>query len=166
MLDQGTLDRVAGLLWSAQPRSRPRLLRWRLSSLFQILHCGGLAAKNLSPAPPARPVPLCAPPAPPMEKLQMARPACRGRPAEIRCVQAREGSVRPGGGDSVLQAPGRWRLHAVRPPSLPGFAKPRRSQLARRHGGVPFRLGSLRHSAADNRRLGTGVCDVILRADQ
>lgn len=118
-------------------------------SWIQILHCGGIEAKSFLPAPPARPVPLCAPPAPPMEKLRMARPARRGRSATTRCLQAPEGSVSPGGGDGVLQAPGRWRLHAaVRPPSFPGLAKPRRSQLARRHGGVPLRLGSMRHSPA------------------
>lgn len=95
VLGQGTLDRVAGTLWSAQwslPRSRPRLLRWRLSSLFQVLHCGGLAAKPL--AGPAR----------------ATRPTLR--PARAANGEGANGATslpRATGGDPVSASPGRLR---------------------------------------------------------
>lgn len=95
----GTLDGVAGILRSALrslPKSRPRLLRWRLSSLFQVLHCVGLAAESLPPAPPARPVPFCAPPAPPME-------SCEWRDRLVAVDRRRLGACKPGRAQSDLE---------------------------------------------------------------
>lgn len=90
-----TFDCVAGILGSAQrslPKSRPRLLRWRLSSLFQILHCGGLAAKKpAGPARATRPTP---------------RPA---RAANGGTANGATSLPRAIGGDSVPASPGRLR---------------------------------------------------------
>lgn len=160
-----TLDCVAGTLGSAQrslPESRPRLLRWRLSSLFQVLLCGGRAYRRPRP----RDRPTLRPARAANGKLRVARPACRGRSAATRCLQAREGSVRPGGGDGVLQAPGRWRLHAARPPCLPGWTSHGAANWLGDMAGRPFALALCGTLLPGNRRLGTGVCDVIVQADQ
>ncbi|XP_048205173.1 uncharacterized protein LOC125353512 [Perognathus longimembris pacificus] len=61
-----TRGSVAGKLCSARTQRRPRLLRWRLSSSFQVLHCGGPNRRRRTscghtpggrPATPARPLP-------------------------------------------------------------------------------------------------------------
>lgn len=129
-----TLDCVAGLQGHRGVAAGKQAAASKMASVF--LFSGSLWPSSLPPAPPALPLPPFAA----NGGGAMARPACPVRSAAAPSLQAR-GPAGPAGGET-------WPPHALRPPSLPGVAEPQRSQLAGRHGGLPLRLGSLRHSTA------------------
>lgn len=112
------LDRAAGGHGGAEtslPESRPRPLRWRLSSSLQSLPA---AAENAGPARP--PPPSLRPAAPPMEEeeeVRMVRPARRGR-------SGLPGARKPGGLRGTrrrgeCRSPGEMAPARLRPPPPP-----------------------------------------------
>lgn len=131
------------------PACRPRLLRWRLSSSFQSLHCRGLAAENkLPPAPPARPLP----------PRQWRNCEWRDQPGGGR---RRPGACRSGGLRRTWMCGGMASASLSRDSPNHSAAK-RLGDMA----GFVFALALCGTLLPDDGRLGSGVCDVILQADQ
>lgn len=141
----------------------------KMASVFLV--SGSPLRRPRSREPPAGPAratrPILRPARAANGKLRMARPACRGRSEAPRCLQAREGSVRPGGVGTAYCRPRRdgaytqFGLH-VSPDSPCHGAANWLGDMA----GCLSALALCGTLLPGNRRLGTGVCDVILQADQ
>lgn len=117
--------------------SRPLLLRWRLSSSFQVLR-GPAASRRHRPRDPSLPA--------------MARPACPGRSAAAPSLQALN-PAGPGGGETGARTP----FGLPRSPESPSHSA---ANWLGDMAGCPFALARCGTPLPGGGRLGNGVCDV------
>lgn len=119
--------------------SRPLLLRWRLSSSFQVL-CGPAASRRPRPRDPSLPA------------TALARPACPGRSAAAPSLRALD-PAGPGGGETGARTP----FGLPRSRESPSHSA---ANWLEDMAGCPFALARCSTPLPGDGRLGNGVCDV------